>query len=452
MCTLPRLAAALLAAALLAPGGLRAQSGPKIPPRVPPAEAPATPPDGHGTAGMVRAGQTVAGTLARADSVMDDATHVDVWTYQGHRGERITVTLASADFDAFLAVARPVDGEYLATGDDTGGGREARVTLDLVADGTYHLLANTLHPGETGRYTLSVRSAPSPAGTLVASDTRRKPRDWAALYPGGGDPRGRYALLVGIASYPRDEDDLEGPADDVRAMQALLVGKYGFDPRNVVVLRNNEGSREQILNAALRHLGQAGPQGLAVFYFSGHGTQVDGDFGPPDEPDGKDEALSVWGPQATTANILDDELAYLSERLPAGRALFILDACHAGVGGGTPPASGAPVTTGGDERTLSGTLGGPGAPRRRILLSASSAGQSSWVAATRWANGGQESVFTHYLVQFLQSAPQPTWGALADEVGRLTVQYARNRFSQPQTPQVDGADRTQRVDVFMGKE
>lgn len=429
---------ALAAAALLAPAApLRAQ-----PPQAPPA---------RGVAGEVRAGVPVTGQLLRSDSALDDRTHVDVWTYRGRRGERLTVTLASAEFDAYLMVERPVGGEVLAQDDDGGSNTNSRVVVDLLADGDYHLLANTVHAGETGRYTLTVRSdtvASAATGIFLASHTNRPARDWAARYPGGGDPRERYALLVGISSYPGKSEDLEGPADDVRVMRDLLVERYGFPAANVLTLREGEGNREQILNAALRHLGQAGPEGVAVFYYSGHGMQLDGDFGAADEPDGKDEALLVLGPGSTTTTILDDELAYLSERLGAGRALFVLDACHSG---GAAGASGRPVPPSGGEAALSGTLASPGAPRRRVLMAASSSGESSYVAATRWMNGGKESVFTHYLVDHLRRTPRATFGTVQTEVGRLTAEYSRNRFKSAQRPQVEGADAAQAVEAFLGK-
>ncbi len=430
---------------------------------------------GLGEPVAIRAGQTVNGTLTRSDSVMEDKTHADVFRYEGRRGERLTITLRSRAFDAFLIVQQPVAEEVLATDDDGGGRTDSRVVVDLLADGPYLVVVNTIRAGETGAYALRVETAPSPA-TLTASGPGTR-RDWAATYPGGGDPRERYAVLVGIEKYPEGASDLDGPADDVRVMRELLVGRYGFDPANILTLRDREGNREQVVNAVLRHLGQAGPDGVAVFYYSGHGTQLDGNYGPSQgadpETDGKDEALVMWGRGDRTAVLLDDELGYLSDRLPAGRALFVIDACHSGTTLRAAPDVTAkakylpfslirgstdlpervlstPAGEGAASRNLPGS--GAGRARQRVLLAASTDQEVSWVAQVPWMNGGNESVFTHYLVQNLNAAETPaSFQAMMQQVGRLTTQYTRNRFRKVQTPQLEAPDPGTTLEEFLRK-
>ena len=90
----------------------------------------------------------------------------------------------------------------------------------------------------------------------------------------GGDPSARYALLVGIGDYPGTRNDLNSPVADARIMQDVLVNTFGYDPDHLVLLLDEEADREHIIDAFQRHLGQAGPEGTALFFYSGHGMQL----------------------------------------------------------------------------------------------------------------------------------------------------------------------------------
>ena len=62
-------------------------------------------------------------------------------------------------------------------------------------------------------------------------------------------------------------------AADVDTMINLLTDRFGFMDDNILVLRDEQATRENVLNTALIHLGQAGAGGTALLYYSGHGTQ-----------------------------------------------------------------------------------------------------------------------------------------------------------------------------------
>ncbi|MFL5540713.1 MAG: trypsin-like peptidase domain-containing protein [Longimicrobiaceae bacterium] len=103
-------------------------------------------------------GQTVNGTLGQGDFLLsEDRTWADGYFYDGREGERITVTLRSTAFDAWLVVDDP-NGPLRETNDDGAGGNDARITVTLPHDGRYMLVANSLRPGATGVYSLSVQS------------------------------------------------------------------------------------------------------------------------------------------------------------------------------------------------------------------------------------------------------------------------------------------------------
>jgi hypothetical protein len=61
----------------------------------------------------VRWGAPLPGTLDESDAVVEDGTPYDAWTFSATAGQRITLTLRSTDFDAYLSVGRMEDGEWM---------------------------------------------------------------------------------------------------------------------------------------------------------------------------------------------------------------------------------------------------------------------------------------------------------------------------------------------------
>lgn len=420
-------------------------------------------------------GRPVTGALESSDPVLADRSRYDRWTYDGRGGERIQVTLESSAFDAYLVVARQTGGTFEALGqdDDGAGGTDARVTVELPADGTYLVLANSYGEGATGAYTLRV----DPAGAGAAAAQRPAPAiDYAARYPGGGDPSGRYALMVGIDNYEGIGNSLNGPVADSRLIGRVLVEKYGFLPANVVYLSDREATREHIAEAFLRHLGQAGPNGVAVFYYSGHGMQLEenlaltGVLDP--EPDDVDEALFMWGADGRGGILLDDELGFLASRLNTDRVLMIMDACFSGTGtmGG---AAGEPkeqkwsdvkgnVTL--PEKFFTSSAADLAAPKsgdasdlmrepqRHLLLAASSDEQLSWTASGWPKYGGTISVFTYFLADALEgSAPDATFSQLMRGVRDRTLAYTRANYNAAQTPRPEGSRSNASIRDFLGQ-
>lgn len=115
-------------------------------------------PSNNPGARTITAGQTVNSELSSADQKLDDDSFYEAWTYSGRAGESITITLRSAAFDTYLQI-RDASGEVISTDDDSGNGpngTDSQVTLVIPAGGRIVIVANTLRPGDTGAYTLSV--------------------------------------------------------------------------------------------------------------------------------------------------------------------------------------------------------------------------------------------------------------------------------------------------------
>ncbi|NEO48564.1 MAG: peptidase C14 [Moorea sp. SIO4A3] len=88
-------------------------------------------------------------------------------------------------------------------------------------------------------------------------------------------PLGRkLALLVGINKYPRSTL-LDGCVTDVELQQELLIHRFGFNPKDILILNDDQATRENIETAFIEHLTeQAKPGDVVVFHFSGFGSQV----------------------------------------------------------------------------------------------------------------------------------------------------------------------------------
>ena len=106
--------------------------------------------------------------------------------------------------------------------------------------------------------------------------------------------RNIYALLVGIDDYPGSVPKLEGCVNDINAIAEYLnerIDRHNYEP-NIVRLANEEATRQAVINNFEQHLGKAGSNDVALFYYSGHGSQ---EPAPPEfwhlEPDRMDETL-----------------------------------------------------------------------------------------------------------------------------------------------------------------
>ena len=124
----------------------RPRPGPRVEPR---------------SGGWIQAGEVVEGWLSENDPELDNGANYHLYTYQGRRGERLTLTLRSNDFDAYLVIGtrggRHGIGNVLARDDDGGGGRDSRIDVTLPNDGEFVIRVNPLADGE-GRYVLEVES------------------------------------------------------------------------------------------------------------------------------------------------------------------------------------------------------------------------------------------------------------------------------------------------------
>lgn len=137
------------------------------------------------------------------------------------------------------------------------------------------------------------------------------------------------ALLIGINSY-QNVRGLKGTHNDVQAIKNLLTTQLGFKLEAIKVLEDSEASKAGILQAMDEWLLQGSKSGdHVVFYYSGHGDQLDDTNG--DEADKRDEAIIAFDALADGTNwVLDDEIATRMAQLKDRYVLAMFDSCHSG--------------------------------------------------------------------------------------------------------------------------
>eukprot|EP00873_Tetraselmis_striata_P021827 jgi/Tetstr1/442091/TSEL_003174.t1 len=142
----------------------------------------------------------------------------------------------------------------------------------------------------------------------------------------------RRALLVGCC-YPGSQSALHGCWNDAKTMRALLIKYFKFPAGNITTLLDKPGEAAQPTGAnikrELRKLVQScQPGDVAVFSFSGHGTQMPfgrRHGGKHQEDDGRDEAIVPSDHNI----IVDDDLRLIMEELKPGvQFTAVCDCCH----------------------------------------------------------------------------------------------------------------------------
>jgi hypothetical protein len=112
----------------------------------------------------IEPGTTVEGELTSLDPVPSARGPFKVYQFAARRGERLTATLRSPVFDAYLRLGRDVGGitDELDADDDAAGGTDARLRFSVPADGVYLLIAQSLEEDGGGAFTLGLEPTPVP--------------------------------------------------------------------------------------------------------------------------------------------------------------------------------------------------------------------------------------------------------------------------------------------------
>jgi hypothetical protein len=151
--------------------------------------------------------------------------------------------------------------------------------------------------------------------------------------------RSVYALTVGINNYKSPTiPPLKGCVNDITAIDEFLRKHLTNNEEKLYIkkLINHEATRQAIIEGFRKHLCQAKSNDVALFYFSGHGSQEDaGQEFWHLEPDHLNETLVCWDSRTDGIwDLADKEIAKLITEVSQNHPhiVIILDCCHSGGG------------------------------------------------------------------------------------------------------------------------
>lgn len=147
-----------------------------------------------------------------------------------------------------------------------------------------------------------------------------------------------FALFVGIDNYPPSVPSLAGCVNDMMAVREFIEERTlsdGFELHSRTLI-DHEATRLNIVRGFEEHLTQAGENDVALFYYSGHGSQEHAhQVFWATEPDKLNETLVCYDSRTDDGmDLADKELATLIEVVASNNPhiLVIMDCCNSGSG------------------------------------------------------------------------------------------------------------------------
>jgi hypothetical protein len=144
---------------------------------------------------------------------------------------------------------------------------------------------------------------------------------------------GKHALLIGIDRYPKlaAAHQLKGCVNDAHLLRGVLQECFAFPPAGIVVLQDEEATREAILASFQSLADTIRPDDVVVVGYSGHGSRKKTGKGPT----GWDESIVPFDSgRAPDPNldIIDDEihgwLLRMAQTTP--NITLVFDSCFSG--------------------------------------------------------------------------------------------------------------------------
>jgi uncharacterized caspase-like protein len=217
-----------------------------------------------------------------------------------------------------------------------------------------------------------------------------------------------WAVVVGINAY-QSCSPLTYACNDAETLSSALVGTLGFPSSNVFLLKDDQATKQAILDRYLDLTTLASnPDDRVLFFFAGHGLTKQGLRGPMGflvPVDGSTDNLNSL--------ICWDELTRNAQLIFAKHILFVIDACYSGlitqrVG---PPGTG---------RFVSDML-------QRLSRQVITAGKADETVADGGGPSSQNSIFTGYLIEGLSGAASNASGVLT---ANMLMSFVYNRVGQ----------------------
>jgi len=244
----------------------------------------------------------------------------------------------------------------------------------------------------------------------------------------------KRAVCVGINDYPGIFNDLKGCVNDAKDWSALLQG-FGF---SVNMILDSQATRATVKTALQGLIASTNAGDVAVFTYSGHGTQVTDAGG--DESDPYDEAICLYD-----GNTIDDELRVILNGIhPQATLVIISDSCFSGsvtrltaekaIPRFIPPA----VSTASKMARRSFLMPESGMPE--ILISGCSDSEYSYDAEF---NGRPNGAMSAYAIEVIKQNPNATYREFFAALRALLPSK-----DYPQSPQLEGSETNKGRKLF----
>ena len=149
----------------------------------------------------------------------------------------------------------------------------------------------------------------------------------------------RYALLIGISSYPAyPKLHLDGPKEDVPALRNALITSWHYPDANIISLIDQNATKGRILESLDALIAKVRPGDQVFVYYSGHGTSA---FDPKNKrlgiPLNSGASIPSDVRQGPLEGLLNQFIIGLTDLRPRLRALdakastfVVIDSCYSG--------------------------------------------------------------------------------------------------------------------------
>jgi len=236
----------------------------------------------------------------------------------------------------------------------------------------------------------------------------------------------KKAICIGINNYPGIFNDLKGCVNDARDWSALLQG-MGFETS---IILDSQATKQNVKTALQGLVNTTNAGDVAVFTYSGHGTQVTDRSN--DENDPYDEAICLYD-----GNVIDDDLRVILKGIhPQATLVVISDSCFSGSVTRIAPepatARFVPPTISTASKMARRSFLIPETGMPEILISGCSDSEYSYDAEF---NGRPNGAMSAYAIQVIKQNPNVTYKEFYAGLRNL---LPSNDY--PQSPQLEGSD------------
>lgn len=237
--------------------------------------------------------QQHAGELQQGDRQLQSGEFVDTYTLQGAAGQQVEISLASTQFDTYVAISGPGGFQQYNDDDTERGVRDSRLVATLPATGEYTIHVTSYAPGESGAYQLNIAQAQATTatdalagdaqtfaagqtmnGTLQQGDEQLRSGEFMDTFRFQGQAGQRvvvdmrstaldpYLILLAPSGAQEDNDDISGADRNARIETTLAesgeyrIGATTYQPGEsgayVVTLQQGVAPQVSASNSARR--------------------------------------------------------------------------------------------------------------------------------------------------------------------------------------------------------